>query len=156
MNMLATLVEKNRNQMKPDERWGGVGIRQVHRYVGVSPGRGVIQHFCASVGSTRRERVRSPVGNLCSLNYFNEGWESYIRESCASATGWQLQPERTKGVWRFDKEKAIHVKRLCQRNLTPLGWAAFEYDRPGLRAGSSTVVVTLYHLVFWIYFSVMG
>lgn len=39
----------------------------------------------------------------------------------ASFTGWALQPERTKGVWKFDFVKAKDLRQPYRGDLTPLG-----------------------------------
>jgi hypothetical protein len=54
--------------------------------------------------------------------FFTSTQGEYPRfERLASATGWQLQAERTKGVWRFDGEKAKKAKRPYRGSLTPFG-----------------------------------
>jgi oxysterol-binding protein-related protein 9/10/11 len=47
--------------------------------------------------------------------------EHHEFEALASATGWKLQSSRTKGVWRFDGEKAKKVTRPYHESLEPLG-----------------------------------
>lgn len=42
-------------------------------------------------------------------------------ESLAKGTGWLLQSERTKGVWRYDTEKAKNLRKPYHGNLTPFG-----------------------------------
>jgi len=42
-------------------------------------------------------------------------------ESLAKGTGWQLQSERTKGVWKYDRQRAHMLKKPHHGDLTPFG-----------------------------------
>lgn len=44
-------------------------------------------------------------------------------EKVASATDRQLYPERTKGIWKFDQEKADQATRPYRIDITPCGEA---------------------------------
>lgn len=44
-----------------------------------------------------------------------------LLESLTKGTGWLLQPERTKGVWKYDMEKAKNVRKAYYGDLTPFG-----------------------------------
>ncbi len=39
----------------------------------------------------------------------------------AMTTGWQLNAERTKGVWRFDREKAEKATKPYHGDIKPFG-----------------------------------
>ncbi len=47
--------------------------------------------------------------------------EHPVLEQLASATGWNLQKEKTKGVWVFDNGKVEGMGKPFQGDLTPLG-----------------------------------
>lgn len=42
-------------------------------------------------------------------------------DQLASHTGWQLEPQRTKGVWKYDQAKADAARPPYHGNLTPYG-----------------------------------
>ena len=42
-------------------------------------------------------------------------------ESLTKGTGWLLQPERTKSVWKYDMEKAKNLRKPFHGDLTPFG-----------------------------------
>lgn len=53
--------------------------------------------------------------------FFSSEKEDSLFDTLASATGWQLHSGRTKGVWRFDEEKARKLTKPYHGNLTPFG-----------------------------------
>ncbi|KAL2069933.1 hypothetical protein VTL71DRAFT_14612 [Oculimacula yallundae] len=65
-------------------------------------------------------------GTLWEPLFFTASQEDQKFEELASATGWKLQSERTKGVWRFDGEKARRLTLPYHGSLTPYGSAGTE------------------------------
>jgi oxysterol-binding protein-related protein 9/10/11 len=53
--------------------------------------------------------------------FFSSTTGDSLFEKLASATGWQLHSDRTKGVWKFDREKAKQATKPYRGELTPLG-----------------------------------
>jgi oxysterol-binding protein-related protein 9/10/11 len=53
--------------------------------------------------------------------FFSSTKEDPLFDKLASATGWQLHSGRTKGVWRFDEEKAKQLSKPYYGDLTPFG-----------------------------------
>lgn len=53
--------------------------------------------------------------------FFSSATGDSLFDELASATGWQLHSERTKGVWRFDAEKAKQATKPYHGDLTPHG-----------------------------------
>jgi hypothetical protein len=53
--------------------------------------------------------------------FFSSEKEDPLFDKLASATGWQLHSERTKGVWKFDTEKAKQATKPYHGRLTPFG-----------------------------------
>ena len=54
--------------------------------------------------------------------YFDAKDEWYPTfDKLAQGTGLELNKEKTKGVWRFNKEKAAKVERPFRGGLTPMG-----------------------------------
>jgi oxysterol-binding protein-related protein 9/10/11 len=53
--------------------------------------------------------------------FFSSTKEDSLFDKLASATGWQLYSERTKGVWKFDTDKAKLATKPYRGELTPFG-----------------------------------
>ena len=53
--------------------------------------------------------------------FFSSTKEDSLFDKLASATGWQLHSEMTKGVWKFDTEKAEQATKPYHGGLTPFG-----------------------------------
>lgn len=53
--------------------------------------------------------------------FFSAFKDDPLFDKLASNTGWQLRPERTKGVWKFDEEKAKQAAKPYHGDLTPFG-----------------------------------
>jgi oxysterol-binding protein-related protein 9/10/11 len=53
--------------------------------------------------------------------FFSSTISDPVFDKLASATGWQLHSVRTKGVWRFDEEKAKDSIKPYHGKLTPFG-----------------------------------
>ena len=53
--------------------------------------------------------------------FFSSEKEDPLFDKLASATGWQLHSERTKGVWKFDTEKAKQATKPYHGELSPFG-----------------------------------
>lgn len=53
--------------------------------------------------------------------FFSSIQDDPLFHELADGAGWQLQPERTKGVWRFDQEKARNATKPYHGDITPFG-----------------------------------
>lgn len=61
-------------------------------------------------------------GSQWEAMFFTQMTAKYtLFERLASLTHWPLHPERTKGVWKFDHDKAKLAKRPYRGELTPFG-----------------------------------
>lgn len=55
------------------------------------------------------------------LFFTPQGGGDALFESLAQGTGWQLQSQRTQGVWKFESQRAGVLKKPYHGTLTPLG-----------------------------------
>ena len=53
--------------------------------------------------------------------FFSSVPDDPLFHQLADAAGWKLQAERTKGVWRFDEEKARNATKPYHGDMTPFG-----------------------------------
>jgi oxysterol-binding protein-related protein 9/10/11 len=53
--------------------------------------------------------------------FFSSTEDDPVFRKLAAVTGWQLHAERTKGVWRFDQEKAEKTTKPYHGDITPFG-----------------------------------
>lgn len=53
--------------------------------------------------------------------FFSSTKDDSLFDRLASGTDWKLQSERTKGVWKFDQEKAKQATKPYYGDLTPFG-----------------------------------
>ena len=53
--------------------------------------------------------------------FFSSKEDDAVFRKLAAVTGWQLYAEKTKGVWRFDEEKAKKATKPYYDGITPFG-----------------------------------
>lgn len=66
----------------------------------------------------RNEGLQEP---FKPLYFHSQDGGDKLFESLSQGTGWQLQLDRTKGVWKFDRQKADVIEKPCHGGLTPFG-----------------------------------
>ncbi len=67
-------------------------------------------------------RKEAAEGTKWEPKFFSStGDDDPVFHKLAATTGWQLHAERTKGVWRFDREKAEKAKKPFHADITPFG-----------------------------------
>jgi len=60
-------------------------------------------------------------GTKWEPKFFSSAEDDALFHELAITPGWELQAERTKGVWRFDQEKARKVTKPYHGTLNPFG-----------------------------------
>ncbi|KIW24689.1 uncharacterized protein PV07_10390 [Cladophialophora immunda] len=66
-------------------------------------------------------KKESAEGAVWEPKFFSSIQSDPTFERLAATTGWQLHAERTKGIWRFDHEKAGKATKPYRGNYTPFG-----------------------------------